>query len=159
MQSAQSETAGKAAFAGLFFIVIGGGAFFWSQAYTIGTATQMGPGYFPALVGLLLGVLGLSMFLNALRHRLTIVAFSRREIESAGLIVASIVAFGLLIDTIGLIGATLAAVLLACARRLRTHPIEVLLTYCGLTAFCVLIFICFFDMPIPLVRLPENFWP
>ena len=44
---------------GLMFITIGGG-FAWASAssYTIGSASQMGPGYFPLVLGLVLLMLG-----------------------------------------------------------------------------------------------------
>ena len=53
-------------YSGLTFAVIGA-AFAWgAQAYTIGTAARMGPGYFPMLLGTLLAVLGLFMCFKAL---------------------------------------------------------------------------------------------
>jgi len=44
---------------GLMFITIGGG-FAWASAssYGIGSASQMGPGYFPLVLGLILSLLG-----------------------------------------------------------------------------------------------------
>jgi hypothetical protein len=44
---------------GLMFIATGGG-FAWASAssYTIGSASQMGPGYFPLVLGLMLSLLG-----------------------------------------------------------------------------------------------------
>ena len=44
---------------GVMFIATGGG-FAWASAteYTIGTASQMGPGYFPLVLGLILSMLG-----------------------------------------------------------------------------------------------------
>lgn len=45
-------------FSGLLFMCIGV-AFAWgSSAYTIGTGAQMGPGYFPLVLGILLALLG-----------------------------------------------------------------------------------------------------
>jgi len=44
---------------GVMFIATGGG-FAWASAssYTIGSASQMGPGYFPLVLGLILSLLG-----------------------------------------------------------------------------------------------------
>lgn len=151
----QSESATKSACAGLFFFLIGGAAFIGSQAYSIGNATQMGPGYFPALLGILLAALGFAMMINGLRIGLVRIPIRWQQIEATAMIIASIIAFGLLIDKIGLIGALFISVLIACARRVLKNPLEVFLTFCCLLAFCSLIFIYFFEMPIPLYRVPE----
>ena len=42
-------------FAGLLYVVIGGGFAIGATNYTVGNAARMGPGYFPLLVGILLG--------------------------------------------------------------------------------------------------------
>ena len=54
-------------FAGLMFIGIGL-AFAWGSAsnYVLGVAAQMGPGYFPALLGTILGILGIAITCSAL---------------------------------------------------------------------------------------------
>jgi hypothetical protein len=148
----------KTATSGLFFLVTGCVAFFWSQNYAIGTATQMGPGYFPALIGVLLSVLGAAMVVIGLRSGLHRIPLTWSEIEGVVLIVASIVTFGFLIDRVGLIVAIFVSMAIACARRVLSHPLEVFLTYCALTAFCALIFIYFFDMPIPLFHGPSGLW-
>jgi len=45
--------------AGLIYIVVGAAAFVMAHAYRMGTPLQMGPGFFPALVGVVLILLGL----------------------------------------------------------------------------------------------------
>ena len=45
-------------FAGLLYVVIGGGFAIGATNYTVGNAARMGPGYFPLLVGILLAILG-----------------------------------------------------------------------------------------------------
>ena len=47
--------------AGLIYVAMGFGLFFWSQSYEIGTAVRMGPGYFP--LGLALVLLGMGLCL------------------------------------------------------------------------------------------------
>lgn len=53
-------------FAGLFYLVVGGGFAIGATNYTIGDASRMGPGYFPMLVGTLLAILGVIIILQAL---------------------------------------------------------------------------------------------
>lgn len=45
-------------YAGLLFVAFGIAALVMSQAYPLGSAARMGPGYFPRLLGVLLVVLG-----------------------------------------------------------------------------------------------------
>ncbi|MBS7546220.1 tripartite tricarboxylate transporter TctB family protein [Ancylobacter oerskovii] len=52
--------------AGIFFLVIGLAGMWNSFSYPIGTALQMGPGYFPALVFGLLAALGLAILVKGL---------------------------------------------------------------------------------------------
>lgn len=53
-------------FAGLMFLVLGGGFAWGATSYTIGTGARMGPGYFPLLVGALLAVIGVLVMLKAM---------------------------------------------------------------------------------------------
>ena len=53
-------------FSGLMFLAIGI-AFAWgSTNYTIGEGARMGPGYFPLMLGILLGVIGLFVLFESL---------------------------------------------------------------------------------------------
>ncbi|MFT4189977.1 MAG: tripartite tricarboxylate transporter TctB family protein [Comamonas sp.] len=54
-------------FAGLMFAVVGGGFAIGATNYTVGTGARMGPGYFPLLLGIVLGVMGVIVMLLALR--------------------------------------------------------------------------------------------
>ncbi len=63
--------------AGAIFLVVGV-AFFWGSAgYDMGTAEQMGPGYFPRIVGVLTAVIGLFVALKS-------AAFGSSECEKIG---------------------------------------------------------------------------
>ena len=45
-------------FSGLMFLVVGGGFAWGATTYSVGTGARMGPGYFPLLLGILLGIIG-----------------------------------------------------------------------------------------------------
>ena len=139
----------KDVYAGAIFVSIGVVAFAMAQQYEIGTASQMGPGYLPALVGIFLVVLGAFSLLNAVRHSVPD-PIAKESLEPFVLVVASVVAFALLIDTAGLIVAMFALIFISCLRRVFSHPLEVLCTYLGLTAFSVGVFWYALSMPIPL---------
>ena len=53
-------------FAGLLYVVIGGGFAIGATNYTVGNAARMGPGYFPLLVGILLAILGAIIVVKSL---------------------------------------------------------------------------------------------
>ncbi len=45
-------------FAGLMFLLVGGGFAWGATTYSVGTGARMGPGYFPLLLGIILAVIG-----------------------------------------------------------------------------------------------------
>jgi hypothetical protein len=53
-------------FAGLLYAVVGGAFAIGATNYNIGTGARMGPGYFPLLLGALLGVIGLFIIFKSL---------------------------------------------------------------------------------------------
>ena len=94
-------------------------------------------------------VLGAFSLVNAWRLR-TPDPIAKSSLEPFVLVVASVVAFALLIDTAGLVVALIALVLISSLRRLFDHPIEVLSIAIGLAAFCVLLFSMGLGMAMPL---------
>jgi len=53
-------------FAGLMFTIVGI-AFAWgATTYSVGSGARMGPGYFPLMLGILLGILGIIVIFTAL---------------------------------------------------------------------------------------------
>jgi putative tricarboxylic transport membrane protein len=136
-------------YAGVIFAGLGVAAFVWSQRYDIGSASQMGPGYLPAMMGVVLIVLGAFSIGKAVRVP-TADPIERQAIAPFVLVVASVVAFALLIDSAGLVVALFALVFISCFTRALKHPIEVLLTYAGLSAFSVGVFWYGLHMPVEL---------
>jgi hypothetical protein len=53
-------------FTGLLYAVVGGAFAIGATNYKIGTGDRMGPGYFPLLLGVLLGIIGLYIMFKAL---------------------------------------------------------------------------------------------
>ncbi len=136
----------KDAIAGSIFLAIGGAAWLGSHDFQIGTATRMGPGYFPQCLGLLLMLLGAISVLRALGTG------DRRTREPRALT-------PLLLILAGVIGFYPAdrprrpgrRDLRADRLRLRapttSRPLEVLLIFVVLAAFSVAVFIDGFGMP------------
>jgi hypothetical protein len=133
---------------GTAFAMIGVSLFLASQQYEIGTAVSMGPGYFPALCGIALALLGVASVVKGVRAK-TPDPISWTAIEPLLLILLSMISFGLLVERAGLVVATFVCLFFACFRRIRKHPLEVFLTFLFITAFNILVFIYAFEMTIP----------
>jgi len=116
----------------------------------LGTASEMGPGYFPLALGLILGVLGLIVTVNGLR--LDGVRLSRFEIRGFGLVVLGIVAFGLAINWLGFIPSVLISVSICILASDRFRPITAVALTMFLVVFCCAIFIWGLGLPVPLFR-------
>ena len=136
--------------AGAIFIAFGLAFAIGSLAYEVGTPLDMGPGYLPLALGLLLAGLG---------GLIIIKGFIAGEGEPIGeidwravvLITASLLFFGITVRGLGVIGALFGATLLASLARAATSWKEALVIAAGLTVLSVLIFIVALQLRLPLV--------
>jgi hypothetical protein len=139
----------KECVAGFLFMAIGAGWGYASFHYQLGTATEMGPGYFPLAVSIALIFLGLCSVMRALR-----VADGERigawPLRAMFFILLGVVAFALLLGQLGLIAASLALIGLSCHRRLLTRPLEVLALAVGVIGLVVALFVYALDLPFDL---------
>ena len=135
--------------AGLIFVVFGGATFLMARRYDVGTATDMGPGYFPAAIGLVLVAIGAMAIVRGVVAKVAD-PITPHRLEPLVLVFAAIMAFSLLIERAGLFIASVALIGIICLRRLRTNPLEVLAIYVVLTGFCAIVFVEWFDMQLPL---------
>lgn len=135
--------------AGLIFIGVGAAAFVLAHDYEIGTAVDMGPGYFPAAIGLVLAAIGVAALTRGLT-RGTPDPLTPHRIEPLVLVFAAVLAFSFLIEPAGLLVASAALIGIACFRRLLSNPLEVLAIYVALTGFSALVFVHWFGQQLPL---------
>jgi Tripartite tricarboxylate transporter TctB family len=97
---------------GLIFIAVGIAALIIGRDYSLGTATRMGPGYFPALLGGLLTLFGAIIAARALVvSGQGIAAVSWRPLI---LVIAAMLAFAALLEPAGVVIATIALVIVGC---------------------------------------------
>jgi hypothetical protein len=138
--------------AGALFLAFGVGGAIVALGYRMGTATNMGPAYFPVLVSIVVAMLGVSLvvrsFLQADRSEPAIVW----EIRPVVFISAGIIAFMLLIDSHGLIPAVTALTVLGCLARRGAGIIETLVLLAVLLALAILIFIYGLNLPLKLAE-------
>jgi hypothetical protein len=99
--------------AGLLFVAIGTVAVAVAGAYSFGTTMQMGPGYFPVLLGGLLILLGAAIVVRALwtGEAAPLPSMSLRPLL---LITLSVLVFAFLLERVGLVPAIAVTVLVSC---------------------------------------------
>ena len=136
--------------AGLIFIAFGLTFAGISITYELGTAFQMGPGYFPFVLGLLLVLFGLAIAVDG---------FLKTETEEIGaipwrgllLLSAAVIVFGLGVKRLGLAPSLFVAAFLAALSSARTSLFAALIMAIGLTTLCIVIFVLGLGMPVPLL--------
>lgn len=99
-------------YAGLIFFAAGVFAVVIGRDYSLGSATRMGPGYFPALLGWMLTILGAIIALRSLAVDGPTVG--RIGFRPLSLILASMLAFAGLLEIAGVVIATIALITIGC---------------------------------------------
>ncbi len=133
--------------AAIVFIVIGLAGLYLGKDLTFGTASQMGPGFFPTWLSLLIVAIGVGIGVKAVATEGP--RIERFQIRPILFIVAAIVVFGFLINAVGLaLSAGLMTIFAAYARR----GVSVIETFClaaGLALFSVILFVYVLGQAVP----------
>ncbi len=136
---------------GAFFVLIAAIGLWVSKNYQMGTARNMGSGYFPRLLCIGLAILGsLSMWLESSKEET-----NRKEAplsRAVVLIPLAIVVFGLTYEPLGFVLSTALMITVASRAHSRLRLVDVLLTAVALVLLCVLVFVWGFGLPL-------NLWP
>ena len=121
------------------------------QHYPLGTLQRMGPGMFPAILGVVLAGLGVLLALQALRR-----PGKKPDIRifSPLFVLAGVAGFALLIPSAGLIPAILGVVVVSSLAELRIRPVSLALLCLALCLIAPLVFVVGLGLPIPLIRWP-----
>jgi hypothetical protein len=139
--------------AGLLFVAFGAATVAIASGYRVGTLTAMGPGFMPIAAGAILVAIGLVVLVGGL---LTGAGASERINPSlVVLLVLPVMAFGYVLERVGLLAATSALVLVSRVAAPGRAPVEIILLAMGLTAMVWGIFIAALGLPLPILpRLP-----
>ncbi len=137
-------------YAGLIFIVVGVAALLIGRDYSLGTTTRMGPGYFPALLGGLLTLLGLIISLRSLLSDGP--AVGDIGFRPLVLILASMLAFAGLLEPAGLVIATAALIAIGCLGSVESRARDVIVLSIALIAVALGLFVYG-------LGLPMKIWP
>lgn len=136
--------------AGAVFVALGLAFALTARTYEVGSALQMGPGYFPLVLGGMLVVLGLLIVGKAF------IAPETGELgpvpwRAALLLVAALLFFGFAIRGLGVVPTLLVSVLLAALAGPKMRLLPALFISVALTALSVAIFIYALQLPLPLL--------
>jgi hypothetical protein len=146
----QVRLALKDILAGGIFIALGAAFAIGSLSYEIGSPVEMGAGYVPLALGLILAGFGVLVVIKG---------FIAGEGEPIGdvdwraviLISAALLFFGITIRGLGVVGALFGTSLLAALARVQTSVRDALLIAAALTALSVAIFVIALQLRLPLV--------
>jgi hypothetical protein len=137
----------KTFWAGAMLCAIGIAVAVAAPQYRLGTLAQMGPGYFPLLLGVLLAALGAITCVQAVAKgggdRLTGPPW--RQLICIPL---SVIAFALLVERAGLAVAVVVTVLIGCLGGHRFRPIEALISAIVLAVLTCTLFVRLLGLPV-----------
>lgn len=135
--------------AGALYAGVGLAALLIARSYALGTATHMGPAYFPSVLGGLLLLIGVIAIVRAfLRPGETVDGFALKAVV---LVLAATTLFGLLLKPAGLVPAIVVLVITSAYASIKFRWWPTLCLAAALAAFCVLTFVKGLGIPLPIL--------
>jgi len=135
---------------GLMFLGIGAVAIYIAQDYPMGTALRMGPGYFPIVLG---GIIGLFGIYELIKGILKPEAMKGNwSVRALIILPLSAVIFGILMEHAGFLPALIVLVYVSALAGDEFKFWEVTLLALGLTVGCTGLFIYGLGLPYPLIH-------
>jgi len=133
--------------AGVVFVLIGAAGLYFGWDLAYGSAARMGPGYFPTLLSYLIIAIGLLL----VGRGMTIDGppIERLHIRPLFAILAAILAFGVLIEQVGLALTTALLTVGSAYARRDVDLKETVLLAIGLALFAVGVFVYALAQPLP----------
>jgi Tripartite tricarboxylate transporter TctB family len=133
---------------GLMFLGIGGVAIYMAQDYPMGSALRMGPGYFPIVLGGLMGLFGIyELILGIMKSDPVKGNWSVRALIVLPL---AAVVFGIMMEKLGFVIALVALIFVSAAASREFKFLEVLISAVVITLASVGVFIYGLGLPYPL---------
>lgn len=132
---------------GILLIAVGVFAAVYSQQYALGTLRNMGPGFFPTVLGVGLAVFGALIALSALRRTGAMPTIKLRELLC---VLSGILCFALLLRSAGLVVTTALTVIICSLADRDTSWLARLVLAMAISALTVLIFHTGLGVNVPL---------
>ena len=134
--------------AGLLLLTVGGGGFYMALDYPFGSALRMGPGYFPRVLAGILMTFGLFVLIRGLLRFEKVKG--RWGWKPLAFIIASLVAFGWIMEKFGLVPALVVMFILSAFGGHEFKWKEVAILTVVMSAFAVGVFVYGLGLPYPL---------
>lgn len=136
---------------GLFFMLVGVGFLVPALQYGLGQASRMGPGYFPALLSIVLIGLGLTLAITGMTREQEdeppITGFGLRAVV---IVIGSILLFAFILQKAGLIASIFVLVVTSSLATRTAGKWQIWVFACTLAAFSAIIFVGLLGLPVPL---------
>ncbi len=134
---------------GLLYLFFGGSAMIIAQGYPLGTATKMGPAYFPTVLGGILILIGLISLARSFIQ--TGAPIEKFALKGLALILLSTVLFGVIVRGAGLAVALPLLVIISSLGSRGMKWLPRFLLALSLTVFCVLVFLKGLGIPLAVI--------
>jgi hypothetical protein len=135
--------------AGALFIVVAVFYFTMSFKYAQGTPARMGPGFFPKMVSILLGLVGLGILIGSVSPRAHLERLERWDVKGLLWIAGSVALFALLLPTFGLVIALAALIIISSYASPEFTWVGTLVNTVVLIIFCVGVFVYGISLQFP----------
>ena len=135
--------------AGALFAVIGAAWAIRSFTYPLGTATSMGPGYFPLSVAIFLFCTGIWSVVRSVRTS-NVETLGRWKALPVTFVLLGAAVFAVLIERVGVIVSTIALVAISSPTRLLSRPLEVAALAIITAAFVAGLFVYALGLSLPM---------
>ena len=133
--------------AGLVLLAIGIAGLYFGRELAFGTSARMGPGYFPILLSGLIIVVGLVVGFKGLTVEGP--PIEKVQLRPISFIVAAILIFGFLIESIGLALTAILLTIFAAYARPEVNLRETILLGVALAVFTVVVFVYVLGQALP----------
>ncbi len=133
---------------GIMFLAFAAVALLAARHYSLGSRGRMGPGYFPILLGTVLGGLGLILVVRSFvseGERLT-----RLHLVPLAIMTLGVCLFGVFIERLGLVISLIVVTMVTALASRESRPVEYAALALVLTAFSVGIFVYALRLPLPI---------
>ncbi len=138
--------------AGLLYVALGSFAAFVASGYTMGTAANMGTGFFPFWLGIFLAGIGIAICASSVRSGTAVETLSSWDWKSLLWVSASLLVFALLFEAAGMVLSIFALVFISS---LASHEFRwkvVIVNACVLNVISYSAFVW-------LLNIPLRVWP
>jgi hypothetical protein len=133
---------------GIMFLAFAAVGLLAARGYSLGTPGRMGPGYFPILLGVVLG--GLGLVLVARSFVITGDALTRLHLLPLAIIALGVCLFGVFIERLGLVISLIVVTVVTALASRESRPMEFAALALVLAAFSVGVFVYGLRLPLPI---------